>query len=351
MTQKIVDWDRNRNVANNLMDAIGRTPLVKLNRVTKEVEPGIFGKIEYLNPSGSVKDRIYYKMITEAEKEGALSKGMKIIETSTGNAGIACTLVGRILGYDVTIVIPAGMSAERFKILKALGAEVLTTPGAESDVDLCLKKTKELKQANPGKYWEPDQYANPDNINAHYFGTGPEIWEQMQGKIDIFVAAQGSGGTITGVGRYLREMKPDVKIFAVEPFEAPMLSKREWGSHKIEGIGDGFVPRNLDLSLLDGVVTVTSEEAIRMTQQLALEEGLLCGISSGCNVAGSLKVAKRFPDVETIVTMIPDTAHRYLSTELFGVKKELEIPEREHPMDDYTKEQLDKYQSQWTIIE
>jgi len=351
MAQKTIKWDRNRNVANNILEAIGRTPLVKLNRVTKEVKPEIFGKIEYLNPSGSIKDRIYYKMITKAEKEGALKKGMKIIEASTGNAGIACTLVGRMLGYDVTIVMPAGMSEERFKILKIFGAEILTTPGAESDVDLCFKKIKERKQANPGKYWEPDQFANPDNVNAHYYGTAPEIWEQMRGRIDIFVAAQGSGGTITGVGRYLREVKPDVKLFAVEPSEAPILSQRTWGSHKIEGIGDGFIPRNLDVSLLDGVVTVASKEAIRMTHRLALEEGILCGISSGCNVAASLKVAKRFPDAQTIVTMIPDTGHRYLSTELFGVKKELEIPKREHPMDDYTKEELDKYQSRWIIIE
>lgn len=185
MTQKTVDWDRNRNVTNNILEAIGWTPLVKLSRVTVSVKPEIFGKIEYLNPSGSVKDRIYYRIITEAEKEGTLKKGMKIIEASTGNAGIACTVVGRMLGYDVTIVLPAGMSVERFKILKALGAEVLTTPGAESDVDLCFQKIKELKQANPGKYWEPDQFANPDNVTAHYHGTGPEIWEQMQGKTSI----------------------------------------------------------------------------------------------------------------------------------------------------------------------
>ena len=165
------------------------------------------------------------------------------------------------------------------------------------------------------------------------------------------VATQGTGGTLTGVGRYLREQKPDVKLYAIEPAEAPMLSKREWGSHKIEGIGDGFVPFNLDLSLLNGIITTTSEQAIRMGQRLSLEEGVFCGISSGSNVAAAIKLAQKHPDLKAIVTMINDTGQRYFSTELCGVKKDIEIPEREHPMDDYTREQLDKYQAGWVIIE
>jgi len=346
-----INWDANRNVAANIFDTIGRTPLVRLNKVTEGVKPQILGKIEYFSPTGSLKDRIYYRMITEAIRRGELKPGMTIIESSTGNAGIACACIGRMLGYPVIIVMPAGMSEERKMIMRAYGAQIIETPGAESDVDLCLEKVKELKAAEPGKYWEPNQYTNPDNVMAHYTTTGPEIWEQTGGQVDIFVATQGTGGTLTGVGRYLKERKPSVKLFAGEPTEAPMLARRQWGSHRIEGIGDGFVPRNLDLSILDGVVLTSSEEAIEMAKRLALEEGIFCGISSGANVAAAIKVAKRYPDAKVIVTMINDTGQRYFSTPLCGVEKEIEIPEREHPLDEYTIEQLDKYQAGWVIIE
>lgn len=346
-----VRWDANKEMAQNMFEAIGRTPLVRLNKVTKGPKPQILGKIEYFSPTGSLKDRIYYRMITEAVERGDLKPGMTIIESSTGNAGIACAFVGGILGYPVVIVMPAGMSEERKKIIRAYGAEIVETPGAESDVDLSLEKVEEIKAAAPGKYWEPRQYTNPDNVTAHFTTTGPEIWEQTKGEVDIFVATQGTGGTLTGVGRYLKRMKPEVKLFAVEPTEAPMLSKREWGSHKIEGIGDGFVPHNLDLSILEGVVLTTSEEAIEMGQRLALEEGIFCGVSSGSNVVAAIKLAKRYPETDTIVTMINDSGQRYFSTELCGEVKEIEVPEREHPMDDYTKEQLDKYQARWVIIE
>ena len=346
-----INWDANKNVAANIFETIGRTPLVRLNNVTKGVKPQILGKIEYFSPTGSLKDRIFYRMITEAIKRGELKPGMTIIESSTGNAGIACACIGRMLGYPVIIVMPAGMSVERKKIMRAYGAQIIETPGAESDVDLCLEKVKEMMAAEPGKYWEAGQYTNPDNIMAHYTTTGPEIWEQTKGEVDIFVATQGTGGTITGVGRYLKERKPSVKLFAGEPTEAPMLARRQWGSHRIEGIGDGFVPRNLDLSILDGIVLTSSEEAIEMAKRLALEEGIFCGISSGANVAGAIKVAKRYPDAKVIVTMINDTGQRYFSTPLCGVEKELEIPEREHPMDEYTLGQLDKYQAGWEIIE
>ncbi|HIC93060.1 MAG TPA: cysteine synthase family protein, partial [Anaerolineae bacterium] len=240
-----INWDANRNVAANIFDTIGRTPLVRLNKVTEGVKPQILGKIEYFSPTGSLKDRIYYRMITEAIRRGELKPGMTIIESSTGNAGIACACIGRMLGYPVIIVMPAGMSEERKMIMRAYGAQIIETPGAESDVDLCLEKVKELKADEPGKYWEPNQYTNPDNVMAHYTTTGPEIWEQTGGQVDIFVATQGTGGTLTGVGRYLKERKPSVKLFAGEPTEAPMLARRQWGSHRIEGIGDGFVPRNL----------------------------------------------------------------------------------------------------------
>ena len=346
-----VNWDANKRIYKNMFEAIGRTPLVCFNAVSRGLKPRIVGKIEWFSPTGSLKDRIFYEMITQAIEKGDLRPGMEIIETSTGNAGIACAFVGKMLGYKVTIVMPDGMSEERMKIMRAYGAEIIFTPGAESDVDLCIAKTAEIKAANPGKYWEPDQYGNPNNIAAHYKTTGPEIWEQTQGQVDAFVATQGTGGTLTGVGRYLREQNSQVKLYAIEPAEAPMLSRRQWGSHKIEGIGDGFVPFNLDLSILDGIITTTSEEAIQMGRRLALEEGIFCGISSGSNVVAALKLAQKHPQLKTIVTMINDTGQRYFSTELCGQAKEVEIPEREHPMDQYTIEQLDKYQGGWEVIE
>ncbi|GAH74262.1 unnamed protein product, partial [marine sediment metagenome] len=195
------------------------------------------------------------------------------------------------------------------------------------------------------------QYTNQNNVVAHYLTTGPEIWEQTEGKVDAFLVTQGTGGTISGVGKYLRERNPKILLYAGEPSEAPMLARRKWGSHRIEGIGDGFVPRNLDASLLNGVFLVTSEEAIEMGKKLAREEGLFCGISSGANVVGAIKLAKRHPELKVIVTLINDTGQRYFSTPLCSVEKHIEIPEREHPFDDYTIAELDKYQSGWEIIE
>lgn len=348
-----IEWDRTKEILDGLFQAIGRTPLVRLGRIPKAegIDANILVKLEYVNPTGSLKDRIYLEMVTKAIEAGDLKPGMEIIEASTGNAGISCTFVGGILGYKVTIVMPAGMSQERMKIIRAYGGAIIFTLGAESDVDLCLEKIVELRKANPGKYWWPDQYSNPNNPNAHYKTTGPEIWQQTKGKVDCFVASQGTGGTLTGVGRFLKEKNPKIVLYAVEPAEAPTLSKREWGSHKIEGIGDGFVPLNLDLSQLKGIVTTPSEEAINMARRLALEEGIFCGISSGCNVAAAVKIAKRHPEMKTIVTMVNDTGQRYLSTELCGEIKEVEIPEREHPLDEHTIRELDKYQATWEIIE
>lgn len=347
----MVDWKQRGEVAQNVLEAIGLTPLVKLNKVTKEVDADILVKLEWFSPTGSLKDRIYYRMLTEAIKKHALKPGMEILETSTGNAGIACSLVGRLLGYPVTIILPEGMSIERSKIMQAYGAKIIYTPGGESDVDLCLKKQEEIIKANQGKYWVPSQYANPDNIMAHYFTTGAEIWEQTGGKVDAFVATQGSGGTITGVGRYLRERNPKVLLYAGEPSEAPMLARRQWGSHQIEGIGDGFVPRNLEAGLLNGIFLVTSDEAIDMAKRLSSEEGLFCGISSGANIVGAIKLARKHPELKVIVTMLNDTGQRYFSTPLCGVEKEIEIPEREHPFDEYTVAQLDEYQAGWEIVE
>jgi len=336
-----------------MLDVIGRTPLVRLRRIPPEerINAQILGKIEWYSPTGSLKDRIYYEMLTRAIERGDLKPGMEIIEASTGNAGIACTFVGGLLGYKVTIVMPEGMSEERKKLIRAYGGRIVFTPGAESDADLCLEKVAELHGEAPGRYWEPNQYGNPDNPNAHYKTTGPEIWEQAAGQVDAFVASQGTGGAISGIGKFLRECNPRVKLYALEPTEAPMLAKREWGTHQIEGIGDGFVPRNLDLSILDGVILTTSEEALEMSQRLAQEEGIFCGISSGCNVAGAVKLSRKHPELEKIVTMINDTGQRYLSTALCGEAKHVEIPEREHPMGSYTLGQLDKYQRGWEIVE
>ena len=345
------DWEMRGKVAQHVFETIGSTPLVKLNKVSQGINADILGKLEWFSPTGSLKDRIYYQMITQAIKNQELKPGMEILETSTGNAGIACAFVGGLLGYAVTIILPDGMSAERAKIMQAYGAKVIYTPGAESDVDLCLIKQEEIIRENPGKYWVPSQYTNQNNVVAHYLTTGPEIWEQTEGKVDAFLVTQGTGGTISGVGKYLRERNPKILLYAGEPSEAPMLARRKWGSHRIEGIGDGFVPRNLDASLLNGVFLVTSEEAIEMGKKLAREEGLFCGISSGANVVGAIKLAKRHPELKVIVTLISDTGQRYFSTPLCGVEKHIEIPEREHPFDDYTIAELDKYQSGWEIIE
>jgi len=347
-----IKWNSDSEASENIFHFIGRTPMSKLENIQKKHDSTatILAKLELFNPTGSLKDRIYHEMITKAIEHGELKPSMEIIEASTGNAGIACAFVGHSLGYKVTIVMPEGMSHERVKLIRAYGGNVIFTKGGESDVDISIKTINTIIKENPGKYWWPDQFSNPDNAMAHYKTTAPEIWEQAGGKIDCFLASQGTGGTLTGVGKFLREKKPDITLYAVEPFEAPLLSKRRWGSHRIEGIGDGFVPRNLDLSLLTGVITTTSEEAIEMARQLALEEGIFCGISSGCNVAAAIKLAKRHPELKTIVTMINDSGQRYFSTELCEEEKRLEIPIREHPMGEYTTKELDKYQSRWEII-
>jgi len=342
-----------RSDVDGIFQTIGGTPLVSLKSIphSERIKARVLVKLEYMNPTGSLKDRIYYEMITNAIQRGDLRLGMEILEASTGNAGISCAFVGTTLGYKVTVVMPSGMSQERKKIIRAYGADIITTPGAESDVDLCLEKIAKLRRENPGKYWEPGQFSNPDNVAAHYKTTGPEIWEQTEGHVDCFAASQGTGGTLTGVGRFLREKNREIALYAVEPTEAPILSHRRWGTHRIEGIGDGFVPKNLDLSLLKGIITVSSDESIEMAKRLSREEGIFCGISSGCNVIAAIKVARGHPEFRTIVTMVNDTGQRYFSTELCGEKKHVEVPEREHPLDEYTTEQLDRYQLWWEIIE
>ena len=339
--------------AKTILDIIGNTPTIRLSRIPVEekLDSELFAKLEFFNPTESLKDRIYKEMILGAIDRGDLKPGMEILEGSTGNAGIACTFIGTRMGYRVTIVMPEGMSDERKKMIKAFGGELILTPGGESDVDFCLTKIEELMAEHRGKYWFPAQFDNPDNPKAHYKSTGPELWNQLGGKVDAFIASQGTGGVLSGIGRYLREKNPKVKLYAVEPSEAPILSHSKWGTHKIEGIGDGFVPKNLDLSLLTGVVTTSSDEAIDMTRRLTKEEGIFCGISSGCNVAAAVKLARKYPGLGRIATVINDSGGRYLSTEVFGMKKRQTVTRTSKKLDPYTVEQLRKYQKGFDIVE
>jgi cysteine synthase A len=255
-----------------------------------------------------------------------------------------------VKGYACTIVMPEGMSDERKKIMRAYGAQLVFTPGGESDVDLSLRRLRQIRDADVAGYWVPGQFDNADNVEAHYRTTGPELWEQTGGIVGAFVASQGSGGTLTGAGRYLRERDARVRLYAVEPDECALLARRQWGPHGIEGIGDGFIPENLDVSLLSGVITTTTAESLVMARRLAAEEGIFCGISTGCNVAAALKLAVRHPDLPCIVTMANDTGQRYFTTALCGEDKHVEVPERAHPMDPKTEADLDRYQSAWEIL-
>lgn len=343
-------WDAYRSALGSIAQAVGRTPLVRLGRVTAGVTPPVYLKLEWYGPTGSVKDRIYLYMFERAEARGELRPGMRVLECSTGNAGIACAFVAAVKGYSCTIVMPEGMSEERKKLMRAYGADLVFTPGGESDVDLALQRLQEIRGGDPTGYWVPGQFSNTDNVEAHYRTTGPEIWEQCAGLLNAFVDAQGSGGTLTGVGRYLRERDDRIRLYAVEPAECALLARRAWGPHGIEGIGDGFIPDNLDVSILDGVITTTTEEAVAMARRLASEEGIFCGISSGCNVAAALKLARRYPELSAIVTMANDTGQRYFTTALCGEVKRVEVPEREHAMDERTLRELDRYQAKWEIL-
>ncbi len=346
-----VDWASYSKTLNNVLEAIGQTPLVRLQRITKGLDATILMKLEWYGPSGSLKDRIYLHMFEQAELEGLLAPGKTVLECSTGNAGAACACLAAVKGYPCTIVMPEGMSEERKQLMRAYGAELIFTEGGESDVDLSLKKLEEIRSQNPDKYWVPAQFDNPVNVTAHYKTTGPEIWEQCGDAVDALVASQGSGGSLTGAGRYLREKNPSIRLYAVEPAECPILSHRRWGAHGIEGIGDGFVPGNLDLGLLTGVITTSTEESVAMAQRLAREEGLFCGISSGCNVAAAVKLVEQRSDIGTVVVLANDTGQRYYTTALCGVEKDVQVPDREHVLDPRSRELLDLYQESWDIVD
>lgn len=306
-------------VYEKITDLIGGTPLLKLNNYIKEngLEADVYGKLEYFNPAGSVKDRIARAMIDDAESKGFLKPGSVIIEPTSGNTGIGLAAVAASRGYKIILTMPETMSVERRNLLKAYGAELVLTDGAKG-MKGAIEKAKELKESTPGGFI-PSQFTNMANPEAHKKTTGPEIWSDTDGKVDIFVAGVGTGGTLSGVGEYLKSKNPNVKIVAVEPAGSPVLSKGTPGPHKIQGIGAGFVPDTLNTKIYDEIIAVENEDAFKTGRALARKEGLLVGISSGAAVFAASELAKRPENKgKIIVALLPDTGDRYLSTPMFA---------------------------------
>ena len=299
-------------------EAVGKTPLVELTNYENEMklDTRIIAKVEYFNPAGSVKDRIAKAMIDKAEKDHLINKNTVLIEPTSGNTGIGLAMIAAARGYRLIIVMPDTMSMERRKLLKAYGAELVLTDG-KLGMKGAIAKAEELHKENPNSFI-PSQFTNPENPNIHYLTTGPEIFEQLNGRVDIFVAGVGTGGTISGVGKYLKEQNPEIKIVAVEPETSPVLSKGTPGPHKIQGIGAGFVPQTLDTKIYDEIMTISNEDAFETGRMLARKEGLLVGISSGAAVKAATILAQRKENqYKTIVVLLPDTGERYLSTDMF----------------------------------
>ena len=298
---------------------IGRTPLLELTHLEQEygLKAKLYAKLEYFNPAGSVKDRVAKMMLDDAEKEGKLTKDSVIIEPTSGNTGIGLASVAAARGYRIIIVMPDTMSVERRQLMKAYGAELVLSEGAKG-MKGAIAKANELAEEIPNSFI-PGQFVNPSNPKAHYETTGPEIWEDTEGKVDYFVAGVGTGGTVTGVGKYLKEKNPAVKVVAVEPATSAVLSTGVAGAHKIQGIGAGFVPEILDTTIYDEIISVANEDAFALGKKIGTSEGVLVGISSGAAVWAALEVAKR-PENEgrNIVVLLPDTGDRYLSTPLFA---------------------------------
>ena len=307
-------------IVESSLELVGKTPLLKLNRYTAKngiTDATILAKLEYLNPAGSVKDRIALAMIEDAEKKGILKEGATIIEPTSGNTGIGLAAVAAARGYKAILTLPETMSVERRNLLKAYGAELVLTDGSKG-MKGAIAKAEELKESIPGSVIL-GQFVNPANPAVHKATTGPEIWDQTDGKVDIFVAGVGTGGTITGVGEYLKEQNPDVKIVAVEPATSPVLSKGTPGAHKIQGIGAGFVPDVLNTKVYDEVITIENEDAFAEGRKFALGEGILVGISSGAALKAAGILASRPENKgKTIVVLLPDSGDRYLSTPLFA---------------------------------
>ena len=303
-------------VARDMSELIGSTPMVRLDRIARGAGAGLVAKLENLNPGASVKDRIGLAMIEAAERDGSLGPGATIVEATSGNTGIALAYVGAVKGYRVVITMPETMSVERRRLLRALGAELELTPGPEG-MNGAVARARAIVASTPGAIMA-SQFTNPANPDVHRRTTAEEIWADLDGHIDAFVAGVGTGGTITGVGSRLKELRPSIRIIAVEPAESPVLSGGSPGPHRIQGIGAGFVPDVLDRSVIDEVICVDSDAAMRTTRSLGRLEGLLCGVSAGANVCAALEVARR-PEYEgkTIATVICDTGERYLSTWVF----------------------------------
>ena len=305
-------------IYNNILQLIGRTPLVEAENLEKELglQARILVKLEYLNPTGSVKDRAAKSMIEDAENRGILKEGAVIIEPTSGNTGIGLAAIAAVKGYRMILTMPDTMSVERRNILKAYGAEIVLTPGAEG-MSGAIKKARELASEIPDSF-SPGQFENPANAAAHRVSTGPEIWKDTDGQVDVFVAGVGTGGTLTGVGEYLKEQKPEVKIVAVEPADSPVLSKGTSGPHKLQGIGAGFVPEVLNTEIYDEIIPVESDDAFAAGKLLAKKEGILTGITSGAALWAAVELARRPENRgKTIVALLPDSGDRYYSTPLF----------------------------------
>ena len=298
-----------------ITEGIGKTPLVRLNRLSVEGGATIFGKVEFANPGGSVKDRICLNMIDEAERTGTLQPGGTIVEPTSGNTGIGLALLSAVRGYKLILVMPESMSLERASLLSSYGAQLILTPAWEG-MKGAIREAQSIIAQNP-EYFMPDQFSNPSNPAIHRATTAVEIWEALDGHIDAFVAAVGTGGTITGCGEVMKERAPTIKIVAVEPAGSPVLSGGAPGPHKIQGIGAGFVPKVLNRSIIDDIIRVTDDQAYQTTKLLAKKEGLLVGISSGANVFAAQQVAKDLRPDQNVVTVLCDTGERYLSIEKY----------------------------------
>lgn len=304
-------------VKNSFLDLVGNTPLVRVNNLIKkdELKADVLAKLEYFNPAGSVKDRIAKEMILDALEKGLINENTTLIEPTSGNTGIGLSAVATALNLKIIITMPETMSVERRNLMKAYGAELVLTPGSEG-MKGAIAKAKELASQIENSFI-PGQFENPANPTAHYKTTGPEIYEQTEGKVDIFVAGVGTGGTISGIGKYLKEKNPEVKVVAVEPESSPVLSTGKGGAHKIQGIGAGFVPETLDTKIYDEIITVENEDAFATGKEMAKTEGILVGISSGAALYVAKELAKREENAgKTIVVLLPDGGDRYLSTPL-----------------------------------
>ena len=301
-------------VVNSILDLVGNTPIIKLNRLAGEDSAEVYAKLEFFNPSGSVKDRAALNMILDAEEKGLIKKGGTIIEPTSGNTGIGLAMVAAARGYRAIIIMPSTATAERVKILKAYGAEVILTPG-EKSMTGCIEKAHELLEQVPNSIM-PDQFKNQANPDVHKKTTAQEILRQMDGKLDVLVSTAGTGGTVSGTGEVLRQYLPDLKIYVVESKNSPVISGGNPGPHKIVGTGPGFIPDTLNMNIFDKIIQIDDDDAIETSRQLSRQEGILCGISAGASTFVALETAKRLGPGKRILTIIPDTGERYLSMDL-----------------------------------